>query len=27
LDVVLGLRKFFHDPHNNRLGLPGKITA
>jgi hypothetical protein len=27
LDIVLGLRKFFHDPHNNRLGLPGKITA
>lgn len=25
LDIVLGLRKFFHDPHNNRLGLPGKI--
>jgi hypothetical protein len=27
LDIILGLRKFFHDPHNNRLGLPGKITA
>ena len=27
LDLVLGLREFFHDPHNNRLGLPGKITA
>jgi hypothetical protein len=21
LDIVLGLREFFHDPHNNRLGL------
>lgn len=27
LDLVLGLREFFHDPHNNRLGLPGKIIA
>ena len=27
LDIVLSLRKFFHDLHNNRLGLPGKITA
>jgi hypothetical protein len=27
LDIVLGLREFFHNPHNNRLGPPGKITA
>jgi hypothetical protein len=27
LDLVLGLREFFHDPHNDRLGLPGKIIA